>query len=609
MTGVVIIKNIPIRTLLVLIFFLIFFTLSFSEDESILGVKATNIKMLDDRTEFYGRSEIMKGDFTLVSDRFRIIIENGEQRTVEATQGVFVQFSNGSATSTELNYDLKLDKGFLSRNVNALITVNSSTETVSVLCDYLAIDNSNQRYDGKNFSDERVKLKKGNMDIECDSFIYNGESEIIQLTGNVSIDEPGKRFIKGNSVSINLRTDEIDGEDVDIVQNSEESGEEFKMKSSDFKMFDDKIEFYRNSMIEKGNFSLNSDRFTVFRENGEEKHVEAREGVFVVFETGSATASELNYDLKTEKGKLRGDVTAVIKGKEGKNDAIINCDLLSMDIKEKYYEGNSDYDKKVNIYKGALYAECSDFKYDSNLEHLILSGDVGGVYISDPDNERTLWGEVVMIGLNDDMLDGTNVSMYINNDLESRINVKSQRIKMDDEKIEFLSNSEVSRKDFSLVADKFDIIREDGKEKNIVANDGVYVNFSSGKATGTTLDYSLDEEKGIMTGSVNASIDSKNGTDTVDVKCEKLVFDSKNGIYEGSDDSGASRVEIRKGKMTANCDEFVYDTSKNLMEMTGNVEIDDPENRRTVKATKIIYYLDDDTMEGENVNMKIITKK
>jgi len=581
----------------------------FSDDESVLNVKATSFKSFDDRTEFIGNpAEIVKDDFSLVSDRFTVYLENGTEKTVEATQGVFINISTGSATSVELEYDLKEERGYMRKEVNAVFNSASSSETISINCDYLMIDNNSAVYEGKNLESEyKVKITKGNMNIECLSFKYDSKEEIINLIGDVFIDEPGEKTITGESVVLNLKTDEIDGNDVNVLQNSEDPDGDFKMNSSNIKMFDDRIEFYENSVIEKNDFSLSSDRFTVYKENGKEKHVEARDGVFVKFETGIATANNLNYDLEFEKGKLDQNVNAVIYGKN--EDVSITCDSLAMDINNKIYNGLAKHTEKVIIRKDDLYAECSEFNYDSQLEMIALSSDIGGVYIEDPKNQRNLWGEYVILGMNDDSLEGTNVSMSINSDMENRINIKSDRLKIDDSKIDFLSSSEISKKDFKLVSDKFYVTRENGKEKEVIAENGVYAVFSTGKATGTTLDYFLDEEKGVMTGNVNAEIETKDSTQTIYLDCEKLDFDIKTETYKGNDNGTGKITSILKGNLNATCKDFIYDSEKNVMELTGDVFIDDPDNRRTVKASKIIYYLKDDTMEGENVNMRIITKK
>src|SRR6056297_3425981 len=93
------------------------------------------------------------------------------------------------------------------------------------------------------------------------------------------------------------------------------------IESEQFKMFEDRIEFYKDSEITKGDLFLKGDAFTIYREDGQERQIVAEDGVYLEFETGKATSLTLDYDLIDEKGQMTGDVEAYISSKEA-TDAV-----------------------------------------------------------------------------------------------------------------------------------------------------------------------------------------------------------------------------------------------------------------------------------------------
>lgn len=184
------------------------------------------------------------------------------------------------------------------------------------------------------------------------------------------------------------------------------------IKADLFKFFDDRIEFYNHAEIIKGEFSLVSEKFfKILRERGEDRKVEAKQGIFVEFETGRATAIELDYDLIEEKGTLKKDVHTIIKPGESEGTVEVFCDIMDFETRAKTYKGkNDEAGKLVKIYKGNLYAECREFVYTGDTGIIEL---FGKVYVYDPDNRRKLWGEYVKLFLESDTLEAKNAVMEV----------------------------------------------------------------------------------------------------------------------------------------------------------------------------------------------------
>lgn len=191
-----------------------------------------------------------------------------------------------------------------------------------------------------------------------------------------------------------------------------ETGDTLHIKADMFKFFDDRIEFYNHAEIIKGTFSLISEKFfTILREQGEDRTIEATQGIFVVFETGKATATELTYDLREEIGTMRKEVHSIINAVDSVEIVEVFCDILNFETPTKQYSGkNETTENPVKIYRGELYAESQEFLYDGNAGVIEL---FGKVYVYDPKNKRKLWGEYVKLFLKNDTLEARSAVMEI----------------------------------------------------------------------------------------------------------------------------------------------------------------------------------------------------
>jgi lipopolysaccharide export system protein LptA len=592
----------------ILLLSLISFSL-FAEEET-LYINSQQFKMFDDRIEFYKASEINKGNFYLKSDKFTIFRENGEERRIDAKSGVFVAFDTGKATALTLDYDLRDEKGTMTGDVVAFITSSNSSETIDVKCDVLDIDNSRNFFAGRmNNKADLVDLKKGEMKAISRSFEYNGKRELLTLYENVFIDdEKNNRIITGDLIIINLNDDSIEGKNVSIENKTDTGEESLEIVSNDFKMFDDRIEFYSYSTIKKGNFTLSSPKFTIYKEDGEERKVVTQQRSYVEFDTGKATSDTLDYDLKKETGTLRGDVDAVIIPTENATEVKIKCDYLETDGVNKFYRGHVEESDKVRLTRGTLYAESLEFDYSSADSELLLKKEA---YIDDLKNNQRLWGSEINLNLDDDSIKGTDIRLLKEQETDGKkeqIQMRSENFQMFDDRDEFTGPSEIIRKDLKLVSDRFTIYKTDGEQETIVATQGVYIEFESGNATSTELIFNLDTNEGTLTKEVFAGIEQKDSTETILVRCDRLNIDQKKSAYRGNV-TESEKVLINKGRMEAESKEFEYTKEDEKLVLTEEVYVFDPDNRRTIAGDKLTLFLDTDETEGENIKMTILTKE
>ncbi|MFW6263088.1 MAG: LptA/OstA family protein [Thermotogota bacterium] len=580
------------------------------EEEETLYIESEQFKMFDDRIEFYEASEITKGDFFLKGDTFTIYREDGQERQIIAEDGVYLEFESGKATSLTLDYDLEDEKGQMTGDVEAFITSSASTETIEIHCDILDIDNETGLFAGRMHDEsERVDLLKGNMMARSASFEYFEQEELLILYDDVYVDDvDNEREITGDLIRLTMADDSIEGKGVSIKNKDTEDGQDLEIESDDFKMFDDRTEFYQTSTIRRGDFLLTSPNFTVYKEDGTEKRVLTQERSYIEFETGRATSNELDYDLEDETGILKDDVIAVITPEEGATPVHIDCDVLEIDGKNKVYNGEALEDEKITLTRGSLFAESRYFSYTSQEQKVLLREDA---YIDDLNNEQRIWGREIELGLDDDSLSGKQIRLTKVSERDGEketLQMKSEDFRSSEDEDEFRGPSEIITKNITLVSERFDVLKVDGKQDTIEATDGVFVEFKNGQATSTELVFDLDTNQGTMTKDVTARIEQNDEAELIHIQCDLLFIDQNSGSFAGNV-SESEKVLITQGNLKAESKSFEYDEENQLLILIDEVYVFDPDNRRTILGDRLEMNLETDETEGKNIKMTIITSE
>ena len=587
---------------------LCFFALVLYAEEETLYIESEQFKMFDDRIEFYKASEITKGDFFLKGDTFTIYREDGQERQIIAEDGVYLEFDTGQATALTLDYDLIDEKGTMTGNVEAIITSSGSTETIIINCDILDIDNETGLFAGQMSNEkDRVDLLKGNMIARSASFEYFDQEDILILYDDVYVDDvDNNREITGDLIRITMADDSIEGKGVSIKNKDTADEQALEIESDDFKMFDDRTEFYQPSTIRRGDFVLTSPNFTVYKEEGKEKRVLTKERSYMEFETGKATSNELDYDLEEEKGTLKGDVDAVIIPGDDATQVNIQCDVLEIDGKNKVYNGEALENEKINLTRGSLYAESKSFSYASEQQKVLLTEDA---YIDDLNNDQRIWGQEIELGLDDDSLSGKQIRLTKVTDKEGEketFQMKSEDFRSYEDKDEFRGPSEIITKDIALVSERFDVLKVDGQQETILATDGVFIEFDKGQATSTELNFDLDTNQGTLTKNVVANIEQNDAGDLINIQCDEMFIDQNTGSYAGNVNE-SEKVLITQGNLKAESKFFEYDEENQMLILIDEVYVFDPDNRRTILGDRLEMNLETDETEGRNVKMTIIT--
>jgi lipopolysaccharide export system protein LptA len=218
--------------------------------------------------------------------------------------------------------------------------------------------------------------------------------------------------IWGQEIELGLDDDSLSGKNIRLTKDTEKDGESetFQMKSEDFRSYEERDEFRGPSEIITKNITLVSERFDVLKVDGQQETILATDGVFIEFNKGQATSTELNFDLDTNQGTLTKNVVANIEQKDEGELINIQCDEMFIDQNSGSYAGNVSESKKVLITQGNLKAESKSFEYDEENQMLIL---IDEVYVFDPDNRRTILGDRLEMNLETDETEGRNVQMTI----------------------------------------------------------------------------------------------------------------------------------------------------------------------------------------------------
>ena len=140
-----------------------------------------------------------------------------------------------------------------------------------------------------------------------------------------------------------------------------------------------------------------------------------------------------------------------------------------------------------------------------------------------------------------------------------------------------------------------------------------FVRFQTGEATALSLDYSLENSTGTLFENVEAVIYSKeeDGKDIFIYETETLNFDQKTEYYEGFAEETAEATPKPifinyKGDLNVDTLYFEYFGDTGLLNLKGNVFVDDFKNSRKIWASELIYDTTDDSFEGKNVEIELV---
>lgn len=202
-------------TFFLLLGFLIFSNLFSQNSDELVRIRTKKFKATEDKIVFLSKTEVEKGDMKIVADYMELQLQGGEERFVKVTNGVYIELKDGTATSQEMDYDLKTEQGVMRKAVKATF-YSKKKDKVYVECETLNIDLKNKVFQGKT-DGGKVTIKKGNMFIQGESFSYNSEKGILVIKGDVFVDDKDKnRKMWADEMEVDVNTDTINAQDAQL---------------------------------------------------------------------------------------------------------------------------------------------------------------------------------------------------------------------------------------------------------------------------------------------------------------------------------------------------------------------------------------------------------
>ena len=149
--------------------------------------------------------------------------------------------------------------------------------------------------------------------------------------------------------------------------------------------------------------------------------------------------------------------------------------------------------------------------------------------------------------------------------------------------------------------------------QSFITGGETFVIFQTGEATALSLDYNLDNSTGLMKDVPVATIYSKEEgeKDIYIYKTDILKFDQKNEYYEGfakeTEDATPELIFIDyKGDLKVDTLYFEYHGDTGMLNLKGNVFVNDEKNRRKIWASELLYNTEDDSFKGLNVEIELV---
>jgi len=149
--------------------------------------------------------------------------------------------------------------------------------------------------------------------------------------------------------------------------------------------------------------------------------------------------------------------------------------------------------------------------------------------------------------------------------------------------------------------------------QSFITEGETFVIFQTGEATALSLDYNLDNSTGLMKDVPVATIYSKEESekDIYIYKTDILKFDQKNEYYEGfakqTADATPELIFIDyKGDLKVDTLYFEYHGDTGMLNLKGNVFVNDEKNSRKIWASELLYNTEDDSFKGLNVEIELV---
>ncbi len=170
------------------------------EESNTVYINAEHLEYEDEKTILSGKINIRKNDTVIKAARGELF---REENRMELEEEINVDYTDGNVKAERMSALLDTEEYVFENSVVLEYLLEEEEKNMILNSDYLKIFGDNNSFNAKNnvVIDYDDKIFKG------DNADYNGDEEILYLTGNVLIEE-GEDWVKSDEAKFFLGSDE-----------------------------------------------------------------------------------------------------------------------------------------------------------------------------------------------------------------------------------------------------------------------------------------------------------------------------------------------------------------------------------------------------------------
>lgn len=169
------------------------------ENEEVVYINASRLEYQEEKTILSGGVQIRKDDTTTNARQGELFRD--EQKMI-LEEEIDVEYPDGKVKSKLLTAFLETEE-YIFENEAVLNYILSDGEEMILMSDYLKIFGDDSSFT----AEKNVEIDYDNQKFRGDKADYNGESEMMELTGNVEIEEE-QDWVRSDRATFNLKEGE-----------------------------------------------------------------------------------------------------------------------------------------------------------------------------------------------------------------------------------------------------------------------------------------------------------------------------------------------------------------------------------------------------------------
>ncbi|MFO7881077.1 MAG: hypothetical protein R6U52_00900 [Kosmotogaceae bacterium] len=191
------------------------------------------------------------------------------------------------------------------------------------------------------------------------------------------------------------------------------------------------------------------------------------------------------------------------------------------------------------------------------------------------------------------------------------LKISADNIVSSSERTKLTGNVYIEKEEeFTVVTDEATLTMSDGEWRYLDTSGLTHIIFSTGEATGMRLNYDINSSEGTLHDNVVANITTEDEQNIIIRRAEKIEFKLEEEYYKGNSLPKSHKdfspiIILYKGDMEARALFFEYFANEDKFHLKDDVFVLDKKNNREIDASELWYNTQDDSFEGNNVQLQI----